>query len=76
MVFFGHFSLFNWAWSKLSLATVTIGSLNFQDMISFMITTGSLNNQDMISPINNYVMDIIYMLCEVYLSRSKFNKES
>ena len=26
---------------------ITTGSLNSQDMISFMITTGSLNNQDM-----------------------------
>ena len=59
MVFFGYFSLFDWAWSKLSLATVTNGSLNSQDMISLMITTGSLNNQDMISRVNNYVMDII-----------------
>ena len=25
-----------------------IGSLNSQDMVSFMITTGSLNSQDMI----------------------------
>ena len=32
----------------LLLATVTIGSLIGQDMISFMITTGSLNSQDMI----------------------------
>ena len=42
------FLRFDRAWSKLSQATVTIGSLNSQDMISFMITTGSLNNQDMI----------------------------
>ena len=47
--FLGHFLLFDWTWSKLSQATVTIGSLNSQDMITFMITTGSLNSQDMIS---------------------------
>ena len=35
-------------WSKLSKATVSIGSLNNQDKISFMIITGSLNNQGMI----------------------------
>ena len=29
----GHFLLCDWAWSKLSQATVTIESLNSQDMI-------------------------------------------
>ena len=48
LIFLGHFLLFDWAWSKLSQATVTIGSLNSQDMISFMITAGSVNSQDMI----------------------------
>ena len=48
MIFFGNFLLFDWAWVKLSQATVTFGSLNSQDMISFMITTRSLNIQDMI----------------------------
>ena len=59
--FLGQFLLFDWAWSKLIQATVTIGSLNNQGMISFMITTGSLNSQDMISQLNVYVgyfMDI------------------
>ena len=32
----------------MSQSTVTIESLNSQDMITFMITTGSLNSQDMI----------------------------
>ena len=49
MIFIGLFLLFIWAWSKSNQATVTIGSLNGQDMISFMITTGSLNSHDMIS---------------------------
>ena len=48
LIFLGYFLLFDWAWLKLSQATVTIGSLNSQDMISFMNTTGSLNSQDMI----------------------------
>ena len=48
VIFLGHFLLFDWAWSKMSQATVTTGSLNNQDMISFMITTGSLNSQYMI----------------------------
>ena len=48
LIFLGHFILFDWAWSKLIQATVTIGSLNSQGMISFMITIGSLNSQDMI----------------------------
>ena len=46
--FLGYFLLFDWAWLKLSQATVTVGSLNSQDMISFMTTTGSLNSQDII----------------------------
>ena len=45
----GRFLQFDWAWSKLSDVAATIGSLNSQDMISFMITTGSLNSQNMIS---------------------------
>ena len=48
LIFLGHFLLFVWVWSKLSHATITIGSLNNQDMISFMITTGSLNSAEMI----------------------------
>ena len=47
-IFLGHFLLFDWAWSKFIQAIVIIGSLNSQDMISFMITTGSLNSQEMI----------------------------
>ena len=59
LIFLGHFLLFDWAWPKLSQADVIIGSLNSQDMISFMITTGSLNSQDMISQVNIYMMDIV-----------------
>ena len=45
---FSHFLLLDWAWSNWA-RPLLIGSLNSQDMISFMITTGSLNSQDMIS---------------------------
>ena len=48
LIFLGHFLLFDWTWLKLSQVIVTIGSLNGQDMISFMVTTGSLNSQDII----------------------------
>ena len=48
VIFLGYFLLFNWVWWKLSLATVNIGSLNRQDMISFTITAGSWNSKDMI----------------------------
>ena len=49
-------------------------------MISFVITTGSLNSQDMIrilsedmiSQLNIYVMDVVWILCDVYVWRSKF----
>ena len=50
----------------LLLSTVTIESLNSQDMIRF------LNSQDMISQVNIYVMDIVWILCDVYVWRSKF----
>ena len=43
----GHFLLFDWTWSNWA-TPLLIGSLNSQDIISFMITTGSLNSQDMI----------------------------
>ena len=76
LIFLGHFLLFYWAWLKLSQATVTIGSLNRQDMIYFMITTGSLNSQDMISQVNIYVIDIVWILCDVYVWSSKFNRGS
>ena len=40
------FFLFDWPWSNWA-RPLLIGSLNSQDMISFMIATGFLNNQDM-----------------------------
>ena len=51
-----------------------IGSLNSQGMITFMITAGSLNSQDMIRiyQVNIYVMDIVWILFDVYVGRSKF----
>ena len=41
------FLLFYWAWSNWA-RPLLIGSLNSQDIISFMIATRSLNSQDMI----------------------------
>ena len=84
LIFLGLFLLFDWAWSKLSQVTVTIGSLNSQDIISFMNTTGSLNSPDMIRIRKQsrhdfsckHVMDIVWILCDVYLWRSKFNRGS
>ena len=64
---FMPFLLFDGAWSKLSQATVTIGSLNSQDMISFMITTGSLNIQDMIRILKQWRHDFsVKHLCGGY----------
>ena len=40
----GRFLLFHWAWLKFSRVTVIIGSLNSQDIITFMINDGSLNS--------------------------------
>ena len=74
---FSHFLLLDWAWSNWA-RPLLIGSLNSQDMISFMITTGSLNGQDMIRILKQwrhfsgkqlcggYCMDIMYCLCIVY----------
>ena len=46
---------------------------SLQDIISFMITTeslnrtwlGFLNSEDMISEVNIYVMDIVWISCDV-----------
>ena len=38
----GHFLLFDWPWSNWA-RSLLIGSLNSQDMISFVITTRSLD---------------------------------
>ena len=71
----GHFLLFDWAWSNWFRSLLT-GSLNSQDMISFMITSGSLISQDMIRILRQwrhdfsgkylcggYCMNIIWYLC-------------
>ena len=44
--------------------------LNSQDMIRI------LNGQDMISQVNIYVMGIVWILCNPYVWRSKFNRGS
>ena len=75
LIFLGHFLLFEWAWLKLSQATVTTGSL-VRTWFSFMITTGFLNSQDMIRIYKDsrhdfsgkhlcdgYCMDIVWYLC-------------
>ena len=55
LIFLGHFLLFQTTVTIGSLNgqdisfMITTGSLNSQGMIPFMITTGSLNSQDMIS---------------------------
>ena len=71
----GHFLLFDWACSNWVRALL-IGSLNSQNMMSFMITTGSLNSLDMIRIhkqwrhdfsdkhlCDRYFMDIMWCLC-------------
>ena len=49
---------------------ITSDSLNIQDMI------GSFSSQVMISQVNIYVMDIVWILCDVYVWRSKFSRRS
>ena len=39
-IFSGHFLMFYWVWSKLSQATVTIGSLKSHDMIEILKQSG------------------------------------
>ena len=75
LIFLGHFLPFDWSWSNWARPRL-VGSLNSQDMISFMIATGFLNSQDMISILkpwrhdfwgkylcDGYCMDIIWCLC-------------
>ena len=57
----GHFLPFDSLWSKLSQATVTVGSLN---------------SQDMVSQVNGYVIDTVWIFCDVYVWRSIFNRGS
>ena len=57
----------------VKLRQPTVRFLNSQDMISFMITTeslnmawlGILNREDIISQVSIYVMDIVWILCDV-----------
>ena len=47
LIFFALRPFFTlWLGMKLSQVTITIGSLNRQDIITFMINDGSLNSQD------------------------------
>ena len=62
----GYFLLFDWAWSNWA-RPLLIGSLNSQDMISFMITTGFLNSQDMIRILKQWTHDFSGKhLCDGY----------
>ena len=83
MIFQGHFLLFDLAWSKLSQFTVTIVSINSQDMIAFMITTEFLKSQGMIRILIQsghdfsgeiYVMDNLWILYDDYVWRLNFNR--
>ena len=40
LIFSGLFLMFDWVWSKLSQATVTIGSLKSQDTIKILKQSG------------------------------------
>ena len=40
LIFSTHFLMFDWMWSKLSQATVPIGSLKSQDMIKNLKQSG------------------------------------
>ena len=65
--------LFDRAWSKLSQAIVTIGPLNSQDVISFMISTGSLNSQDSISQVNTWW--ILYRYYVMFMCGGQYSTE-
>ena len=69
----GHFLLFDWAWSKLS-KTTTIWLL--LDPYAGKKRLGSLNSKDKISLVKINVMDIVWMLCDIYVWRLKFNIRS
>ena len=59
-----HFLLFDWAWSSWA-RPLLIGSLNSQDMTRILI-------QWRYDKVNIYVVDIVWILCDVYAWRSKF----
>ena len=61
-----YFLLFDWEWSNWAWPLL-IGSLNSQDSQDMI-----LKREDTISQINIYVMDIVWMLCDAYVWRSKF----
>ena len=64
-------SLFNQVWSKLSQATVTIGSLKIQDIIKIFKQSG-----DDFSGKHLCGRQCTQILCDVYVWRSIFNIES
>ena len=74
-----HFLLFDWD-GQHRASPLLIRFLNSQDMISFIITTGPLNSQDIIRILKQsrhgfsgkHVMDIVWILCDAYVWRSKF----
>ena len=66
-LFRSFFNFFDWVWSKLNQAIVTIGILKSQDM------TRPLNSHNMISQVNVYVVDAVLRLCDVYVWSSIFN---
>ena len=45
---------------------ITTGSLTLRKLL------GLLSSEDMVSQVNIYVMNIVWMLCDVYVERSKF----
>ena len=44
--------------------------------MAYSYNSGSALRQGMIFQVNIYVMDIVWMLCDVYEWRSKFNRGS
>ena len=69
LIFSSHFLMFDWVWSKWSQATVTIGSLKSQDMIKILKQSGHDFSGKRLC--DGYCSEI---LCDVYLSRSIFNR--
>ena len=61
------FSNKNFVWGKWAI---------LGPKMAYSYNSGSALRQGMIFQVNIYVMDIVWMLCDVYEWRSKFNRGS
>ena len=59
VIFLGYFLHSDWVWSKLFLSWILL------DHVTVRTWLRSLNGQDMIFQVNVYMIDIVWILCDV-----------